>query len=257
MSDAGLALRQVRYENKSFWRNPASMFFTFIFPLMFLVIFNLLFGGTVRIATGQKVNASDFYVPAIAAFSIVTACFTNVAMSITLLRDQGVLKRKRGTPLPGWAYLLGRMIFSVIVAILLVAIVTAAGVLFYNVSAPTDTVGPFLLSVIVGASSFCALGLAITSVIPNGDAAPAMVNGIVLPLLFISDIFVPLNKAPTWIKTVGDFFPIKHLAHAVLYAFNPPPGVSAFRGRDLLIVAIWGLVGLLVAVRFFTWEPRR
>jgi ABC-2 type transport system permease protein len=149
------------------------------------------------------------------------------------------------------------MIFSVIIAILLVAIVTAAGVLFYNVSAPTDTAGTLLLSVAVGAASFCALGLAITSVIPNGDAAPAMVNGIVLPLLFISDIFVPLNKAPGWIKTVGDFFPIKHLAHAVLYAFNPPPNVSSFRGRDLLIVALWGLGGLVLAVRFFTWEPRR
>jgi ABC-2 type transport system permease protein len=257
MSDVALALRQVRYENKSFWRNPASMFFTFIFPLMFLVIFNLLFGGTVRITTGQTVNASNFYVPAIAAFSIVTACFTNVAMSITLLRDEGVLKRKRGTPLPGWAYLLGRIIFSVFIAMLLVAIVTAAGVLFYDVSAPTDTIGPFLLAIIVGAAGFCALGLAITSVIPNGDAAPAMVNGIVLPLLFISDVFVPLNKAPQWIRTVGDFFPIKHLAHAMLYAFNPPPTVSALRGTDMMIVALWGVAGLLLAIRFFTWEPRR
>ncbi len=257
MSDLGLALRQVRYENKSFWRNPASMFFTFIFPLMFLVIFNLLFGGRVRIATGKVVNGSDFYVPAIAAFSIVTACFTNVAMSITLLRDEGVLKRKRGTPLPGWAYLLGRMIFSVFVAILLVAIVTAAGVLFYNVKAPTHAIGPFVLSVIVGAASFCSLGLAISAAIPNGDAAPAMVNGIVLPLLFISDVFVSLNKAPQWIKTVGDFFPIKHLAHALIYAFNPPPNASSFRGTDVLIVALWGLAGLVLAIRFFTWEPRR
>jgi ABC-2 type transport system permease protein len=257
MSDVALALRQVRYENKSFWRNPAAMFFTFIFPLMFLVIFNLLFGARTRIATGKTVNGSNFYVPAIAAFSIVTACFTNVAMSITLLRDQGVLKRKRGTPLPGWAYLLGRMIFSVFVAILLVAIVTAAGIVFYNVPAPIHAWGPFLLSVIVGAASFCALGLAITSVIPNGDAAPAMVNGIVLPLLFISDVFASLTTAPQWIKTVGDIFPIKHLAHALLYAFNPPPNASSFRGGDVLVIALWGLAGLLLAARFFKWEPRR
>ena len=150
MSDVALAFRQVKYENKSFWRNPASMFFTFIFPLMFLVIFNLLFGGKVHITTGQTVNASYFYVPAIAAFSIVTACFTNTAMSITLLRDQGVLKRSQGSPLPGWAFLLGRIMFAVIIAILLVLIVTAAGVLFYNVNAPTDTIGLFVLSVIVG-----------------------------------------------------------------------------------------------------------
>jgi ABC-2 type transport system permease protein len=233
------------------------MFFTFIFPLMFLVIFNLVFGGKIRIATGQTVNGSYFYVPAIVAFSIVTACFTNVAMSITLLRDQGVLKRAKGSPLPGWAYLLGRIIFSVIIAILLVLIVTAAGALFYNVNVPTGTLGPFALSVVVGAASFCALGLAITAVIPNGDAAPAMVNGIVLPLLFISDVFASLDKAPQWIVTLGDIFPIKHLAHAVTYAFNPPPNTSAFRGTDLLIVAVWGVAGLLLAIRFFSWEPRR
>jgi ABC-2 type transport system permease protein len=257
MSDAALALRQVKYENKSFWRNPAAMFFTFVFPLMFLVIFNLLFGGTVRITTGVKVNASNFYVPAIAAFSIVTACFQNVAMGITMLRDQGVLKRSRGTPLPGWAYLLGRIMFSVIIAALLVIIVTVAGILLYNVDAPTGTIGEIVITTIVGAASFCALGLAITSIIPNGDAAPAMVNGIVLPLLFISDVFVPLDKAPQWIVTLGDIFPIKHLAHAMTYAFNPPVNGSAFRGTDLLVIALWGLGGLLIATRFFTWEPRR
>jgi ABC-2 type transport system permease protein len=149
------------------------------------------------------------------------------------------------------------MIFSVFVAILLVAIVTGAGIVFYNVQAPTHAWGPFVLSVIVGAASFCALGLAITSVIPNGDAAPAMVNGIVLPLLFISDVFASLTSAPQWIKTVGDFFPIKHLAHALLYAFNPPPNASSFRGTDLLAIALWGVAGLMLAVRFFRWEPQR
>jgi ABC-2 type transport system permease protein len=255
MSTVALTLTQVRYENKSFWRNPAAAFFTFTFPLMFLVIFNLLFGSQKTIALGIHINSSNFYVPAIAAFSIITACYTNVAMNISFSRDQGVLKRKRGTPLPGWAYLLGKILHSVFIGILLVAIVTAAGVLFYNVDLPTSTMAQFLVTMVVGAASFSALGLAITSVVPNADAAPAVINGSILPLLFISDVFIPLGPStPAWLGHVASFFPIIHYAHSMLATFL---GQSDFRWGDLAVVGVWGIAGLLVAIRFFTWEPRR
>lgn len=248
MSDVSLALRQVKYENRSFWRNPAAAFFTFIFPLMFLVIFNLLFGDN-----------SNFYVPAIAAFSVITACYTNVAMSISFSRDQGVLKRKRGTPLPSWAFLAGRVIHSSLIALLLVGIVTAFGVLFYNVDLPTGTTLAFLVALLVGAAAFSSLGLAITSLVPNADAAPAVINATILPLLFISDIFIPLDNAPSWLLRFADIFPIRHYSVAMQAAFNPHAfgSTSGFRGVDLGIVALWGVIGILLAVRFFSWEPRR
>ena len=121
MSDLGLALRQVRYENRAFWRNPPAAFFTFAFPLIFLVLFNLLFGDEDLQVAGREVSASQFYVPAIAAFSIVTATFTNLAIGVSFSREQGLLKRLRGTPLPGWGYLFGRVAHAVLVTILLVA----------------------------------------------------------------------------------------------------------------------------------------
>src|SRR5881296_3972844 len=100
MSDLALTLRQVRYTNKAFWRNPASAFFTFAFPLMFLVIFTSLLGnGTVPLG-GVEVRQSTYYVAGMAAFSVITACYTNIAMSVTFTRDTGILKRIRGTPLP-------------------------------------------------------------------------------------------------------------------------------------------------------------
>jgi len=127
MSDLGLAVRQVRYTNKAFWRNPASVFFTFAFPLMFLVIFTALFGNNTQQIFGRQVSTSTFYVASIAAFSIITATYTNLAISVTFQRDAGILKRTRGTPLPSWAYLFGRIVHAVIVAIILVAIVAAFG----------------------------------------------------------------------------------------------------------------------------------
>ena len=97
-----LALRQVRFENKAFWRNPAAAFFTFAFPLLFLVIFTTIFGddsGT--LPTGQEVNGATYFTATILAFSVITACYTNIAMTVTIARDEGVLKRVHGTPLPG------------------------------------------------------------------------------------------------------------------------------------------------------------
>ena len=249
-----MPLRQLRYENRSFWRNPASAGFTFAFPLMFLVIFNGLFGGTVE-TFGRETSASNFYVPAVATFSVITASFTNLAISVSFLRDEGILKRIRGTPLPTSAYLLGRVIHATLIAILLVIIVSAFGVFFYDVDVPTETLPAFVLIVLVGAASFCALGLAFTAVVPNADAAPPMVNFAILPLLFISDVFIPLDQAPEWLVTVSKVFPVKHYSASMLAAFNPFD--PSFKGGELLAVAIWGVIGLMLAVKFFSWEPKR
>jgi len=257
MNAVGLALRQVKYENRSFWRNPAAAFFTIFFPLMFLIIFNLLFGNDEVTFPGGSVSGSTFYVPAIAAFSLITACYTNLAMSITFSRDQGVLKRKRGTPLPTVSFLAGRILHSTLIAILMVAVVATAGALFYNVDPPIDKLPAVLAAVVVGAASFCALGLAITSIVPNAEAAPAVINITILPLLFISGIFIPLDDAPGWLDNVTGIFPIKHFADAMRTPFNPFVDGSGFEWGHLAVVAAWGLAGLVLAIRFFTWEPRR
>lgn len=257
MSTAALTLRQVRYENKSFWRNPISAFFTFAFPLILLVLFNLLFGNGKTAVLGHTVSTSQFYVPALTAFSVIGASFTNLAMNVTFAREQGVLKRKRGTPLPPAAYLGAKMLHAIVIAFILAILTTGLGRAFYGVQIPTHTVPAFVASLIVGAVSFCALGLAVTAIIPNADAAPAVVNAIILPLLFISDIFVPLNNAPAWLRTVAKIFPIWHFSQAMLRAFSPFVTGGGFSGTDLIVMAVWGLGGLVLATRFFRWEPTR
>jgi ABC-2 type transport system permease protein len=257
VSAAQLALRQVRYENLAFWRNPPQAFFTFVFPLMFLVIFNLAFGDATVDEGSRTTRFSNFLIPAIIAFSVISSCFTNVAMSAVSARDGGLLKRVRGTPLPASAFVAGKVIHSTLIAALLVAIVVAAGALFYGVDVPTSTLPAFLVAVLVGVAAFTALGLAITTVIPNEDAAPAIINAVILPLLFVSDVFIYFDDPPAWLEVLRNIFPVIHINQALQTAFSPFTRGAGFEWGHLAVVALWGLAGGVVAARFFSWEPRR
>ncbi len=255
MSDFTLALRQVRYQNKEFWRNPTVAFFTFLLPLIFLVILNALLGNDETTIRGRPAQGSDFYVPAMVTLSIINACYTGIVMVIAIARDAGQLKRVRGTPLPGWAYLFGRIVHMTLVALLLVVIIVAFGAVFYDVEVPGKTMPALVLTIVIGAAAFSALGLALASVTPNAEAAPAIANGTILPILFISDVFVQIDDPPNWLDILGDVFPVKHLSEAFQAAFNPAGG-AGFEWLDLAVVAAWGLAGALLAVRFFSWYPR-
>jgi ABC-2 type transport system permease protein len=255
MSTAAMTLSQVRYVNKAFWRNPASAFFTFAFPLMFLVIFTALLGHyTIRVGT-RTMNSSTYYVASMAAFAVITASYNNIAIQMSFQRDLGILKRINGTPLSGAAFMAGRIIHALLVSLLLVVLTAAFGRAFYHASIPGGlTLIRFLVMLVVGAMAFCALGLAVTAIIPNADASAAIVNATILPLLFLSGIFIPFGSStPSWILWIAKVFPIKHFAAGMQAGFIG----TAFSWGDVLIVAAWGLAGLLLAVRYFSWEPRR
>jgi len=253
-----LAFRQARFELLSFSRNPAAAFFTFVFPLMFLVIFTVVFksGDGIQVK-GGKVNNATFYVPGIIALSLVNACYTNIAMTVSIQRDKGILKRIHGTPLPSVSYFSGRIIQAIVVALILVALVFAFGYVFYSVDLPTSKLPAFIVALVVGAGALCALGLAVSVIVPNEDAAPAVVNGTILPLLFISDVFFSTENAPDWLKTFANLFPLNHLATALHQAFNPNLSGGGFAWRDLAVVAAWGVAGVVFALRRFSWEPRK
>jgi ABC-2 type transport system permease protein len=256
VSDLQLAWGQVRSSNKSFWRNPASAFFTIAFPLMFLVIFTGLFGNDDIKVFGQTIRLSTYYVSAIATFSIITATYTNLAISVTFQRDGGILKRTRGTPLPPWAFLAGRIVHALMLAGMLVVAVAAFGFLFYDAEVPGRTLPALMLTVAVGAVGFSALGLAITAAVPNADAAPAVINAVIMPLLFLGDIFIPIRDPHAWYVVVSKAFPVYHFAQAMKSAYFSPTG-SGFSWGHLAVVAAWGVAGIVLAVRFFSWEPRR
>ncbi len=255
MTSARLLARQIRYANLSFWRNPTSAFFTFAFPLMFLVIFTSLLGtGKVQLP-GRTVSLSTYYVAAMATYGVVSACFSNLGMTLTFHRDAGILKRLRGTPLSRATYLASRIIHAIAVAIALVAVTALLGRTAYHATLPTGaSLGQFAAMLVVGALTFSALAFAISGAIPNAEAAPAVINATIMPLLFLSGIFIPLGtNAPAWILWVARVFPVRHFVVGMQSAFLG----TAFHWSDVGIVALWGVGGFLVARRAFRWDPPR
>ena len=252
-----LGIRQILYEDMAFWRNPVAAFFTFVFPLMFLFIINLTFGKNVIERPQGTLNLSDFYVPMIIAFSVINSSYTGLAMNLTISRDRGILKRIRGTPLPAFSFLFGKIAHNTLISALLVVIVTGIGSFLFDVSLPTKTALSFLTTLLIGAATFSCLGVAVTTLIPNADAAPAVVNASILPLLFVSDVFIPMDQAPSWLNMVANVFPVRSFSIALQDAFNPLVGSAGFNVTSIFIMSAWLLIGLFTAIKFFSWEPRK
>ena len=248
-----LLLRQIGYEQRSYWRNPSSAFFTFAFPLVLLFIFATMYRGTPRSTLGG-ISYAEYFIPGIVAFGVISACYTNLAIGMCFRRDFGVLKRLRGTPLPPWVFMAGNIGSSLLVSVLLVVLTTAVGALVYDVRVPVHWAA-LTLSLAVGAFCFCSLGLAITAWIPNAQASPAVVNGAIFPLLFISGTFFPIDRT-TLLGSISEFFPVGHFQHAVLAGFDPLRRGSGIEPGDLLTLFVWGAAALVVAVRSFRWEPK-
>jgi ABC-2 type transport system permease protein len=221
---------------------------------MFLVIFTALLGHGRVMLGGREVHQSTYYVAAMATFSVITACYNDISIGLAFQRDAGILKRTDGTPLPAAVYFTARVLHALMISLLLVAITVAFGRIAYQAEVPTGaTLARFLLTLAIGAGSFCALGFAITAAIPNADAAAPIVNATILPLLFLSGIFIPLgDDTPTWITWTAKIFPVKHFADGMQAGFLG----TTFHWNDLWILAGWGIAGLLIATRYFSWEPR-
>lgn len=250
-----LAVRQVGYEHRSFWRNRTRAFFNFILPVVLLVIFGSLASGD-RIASRGNIPVTTLFIPGILAFGIVQATFSNLAASLAVLRDQGVLKRMRGTPLPGWAYLAGRVGSSTLAMVELVVVTLSIAWLAFGTHTRAATLPGLVLGLVVGMMCFTALGIAVTAVIPSADSAQPITAALVLPLTFISGIFFAPEKGPHWMSQLASVFPIRALADALQLAFDPRTTGAGVAGHDLMVLALW-LAGGLALMRFFRWEPSR
>jgi hypothetical protein len=180
-TDPALVGRFAAYANRTFWRNPAAAFFTLFLPVFFLVLFSVLFGNEPLSIDGRTVSSATFTVAGIITCSVVGACYTNLATAMTFSRETGFLKRIRGTPIPPWTFLTGRIIHAV-------------GV-------------------------------------------------------------VPFSNQPRWLDILTSVLPIKPFNEALKTAIVPPLGSNGFNGGDLLELAVWGVVGAVVAFRYFSWEP--
>ena len=252
-TDLSLVRLQIRSTNRMFWRTPIAAFFTLALPVIFLVLFSVIFGGD---DIGGGYSFSQFFAPSMAVFAAVSSTFTNLVVRIAYAREQGILKRVCGTPLPPWIYMAGILGSGVWIALLSVVLMFVIGWAFFGFRMIWDDIGLVLLVFVVGIATFSSLGLAICSIIRNADAAPAVANGVFLPMAFISGIFIPLDDAPQWLRILGDVFPLKHFAGPFGDAFNPLHTGQILGWEDLAIMGAWLVVGAVIVTRFFSWNPR-
>jgi ABC-2 type transport system permease protein len=255
MSGPALVAHQFRFDQKAFWRNPASVFFTVAFPVILLLIFATVFGDqTVDVRGGVKTTV--YYVPAIITLSVISATMQSLAMSLVIAREDGRLKRGRGTPMPSWVFIAGRVGNSIVVALLMLVLIAAIGRIAYDVPIPWEQLPQIVVVLVAGTATFCCIGIALTAAIPSQDAAAPIVNALLLPLYFLSGVFIPDDQLPSGVVHFADVFPIRHFFEAFFSAYVPTGGGGAIEWGNLAVVAIWGVAALLIAVRYFRWTPR-
>ena len=242
-----LAWRQYRLERRMFWRNPTAAFFNFLLPLLLLSLFGAVFAG--------RQQDLDVIVPGIAGVSVMSATFIALAYNLTFLRESGVLKRLRGTPLPAPAYLAGVFGNAVTNTAIQIAIVTTVGATVFGLDWPPDPAA-LVVFVIVGVCCFAAMGVALSHLIPNFDSAPACVNAVFLPMIFISGVFYDADDAPQFLRDIAEILPLKHLIDGLSGAMVTGEGVAS-NGLALLVLGIWTAGCTVVAIRGFSWEARR
>lgn len=245
-SAASLAWRQYRLERKMFWRNPSAAFFNFLLPLLLLCLFGALFNGDT-----DKLNV---IVPGIAGMGVMASTFSALAFNLTFLREQGVLKRMRGTPMPSGAYLCGLLGNAVTNASLQVGIVVLVARFAFGVGWPKDWL-ELIVFLAAGVAAFGALGVAFSHVIPNFDSAPAWVNAVFLPVIFISGVFYDTAGTPRFLETIAQILPLTHLIDGLSAAMVSGKDLSTQIGA-LAVIAAWGAFGAIFAVRGFEWDDR-
>jgi ABC-2 type transport system permease protein len=234
-------------------RNRQARFFTLILPILFLVIFVGVFGNH-TLKSGFK--ASTYYVPGLSALGVIAASFVNLVISITAQRETGVLKRRRATPVPASVLIAGRTLTAVTVSLVVLTVLLALGRFAYGVHLRVSALPGIALTAVVGSITFCVLGYALSTVIHNEDAAQPMTQAIMLPLYFISGVFVPNLQLPSWLRHVAEVFPVQHLADGLHNAYNPSIHGVGIVWSDIGVLALWAAIGVAVALFRFSWLPK-
>ena len=244
MSTAALTWRQFRFERRMFWRNPSAAFFNFMLPLLFLVLIAAVYGA----------DAGDLDVlePGLAGMAVMSTTFTALSFNMTFLREQGILKRVRGTPLPPAAYFGGVVGNAVVNAVVQVTLIILVGHFAFDGDLPQNWL-TLVVFTVLGVATFACLGIAFAQLIPNFDSAPAYTNAVFLPLIFISGVFYSSEKMPRVLQVIAKVLALRHLIDGLHAAIRPGEGLGA-AADGLAIRAGWLAVGARVVARRFRCE---
>jgi ABC-2 type transport system permease protein len=277
-SPLALTATQFRLQQRLFWRNRQSAVFSFGLPVLFVIIFGLLFRGNGTTGTGG-VPYTSYFVAGMIGVSLLSATFTNLAITLAFQRDQLILKRLRGTPLGPGPIFAGLVLNAVVVVVIQVTLILLLGRLFYSTPFPRNPLA-FALVVLAGIVVFAMAGIAFTAFIANADSAPAVVQVPFLTLQFISGVYFPFTAEAAFLKTTANIFPLRWFLDAIRAGYlgvdyfhthkvAPPragtsyiPGVVhgvhaiTASGTAFLVMGLWFLAFVVIARRRFRWERR-
>jgi ABC-2 type transport system permease protein len=242
--------RQLRAEQLLYWRNRGAAFFTFLLPLLLLGLLGVI--GRDQTVEGRPY--ADYFVPGMLGVAVVMTTFAGLAITLTIRRERGILKRVRGTPLPAAEYLAALVASTALVLALEAIVVLAVGSLALGVDVP-GAWWQVVLLVLLGAWCFAGLGIAVTRLVPSAEGSSAVVNAIYLPVLIVSGSFYPVEDLPRVLRLAAEALPLSHLLTALQDVFVDG-GVQRAHLAGLGILVLWGLVGAVLAVRTFRWEPQ-
>ncbi|NEA37151.1 ABC transporter permease [Streptomyces sp. SID13031] len=260
-STLSVGLARTKLEVREFFREREALIFTFFFPIIFLAIFSAVFGDT---DFGNGVNAATYFTPGMIASGIFLSSFQSLAISIALERDEGLLKRLRGTPMPPQAYFIGKIGQVLVTSVAQVALLLAISGLLLGVDLPTEPSKwlNFVWIFVLGTASGSVLGIAFSVVPKSGKAASAVVTPVVLLLQFMSGVYFVYSSLPSWMRGFASVFPLKWLASGMRSVFLPDnfvqtePGQDWHLGLGAIVLVVWLVVGLIVAQRVFRWTRR-
>ena len=245
-----LFVHQLRAEQKLFWRTRELAFFTFLLPILFFLLLGSAYGD-------DEINGVSGYAYLLAGmigYGAASTTFAGLALLLVIRRESGVLKRLRATPLPPETYVAAVLSSIIFVFLVEAAILIALGRVAFDVPLPESLLS-LVLVLLVGAGSFAALGVGLTALIRSAEGSSAVVNALYLPLSFISGAFFSEDAFPQALQTLAAILPLSHLISLARDVMVYDDAVWDHLG-DVAVIAAWGVVGLVFAIRGFRWEPR-
>jgi ABC-2 type transport system permease protein len=247
-----LFVHELRTEQLLFWRNREAAIFTFFLPVLFFLIFGSIYGDST--ITKEHVRAAPFLEAGMIGYGVAATCFAGLGISMVVRRESGVLKRVRATPLPPATYLLA-VLASIFVVFLLEAIlIVIIGRLLFDVGVP-DRIGSLLLALVLGAGAFAAMGLGITGLVRSAEGSSAVINFVYLPMAIISGTFFTPKAYPGFLRAIADLLPLTYFTKLTRDVMVHDHHVWSDTGA-IAVVALWGAIGLVGAIRGFRWQPR-
>lgn len=259
MSNAAIVLTQARYAISVGLRTRRTILLSALFPVILLVLFNSIFtkGGnqTTTLPNGLKLDVQAYFTAGLLAYAATLSTFTTLAVVMTTKRENGELKRFRGTPMPAWSFVAAWILRALAQVALMAVLLIGVGVIFYGVTVPASTIPGLLVYLVLGAAVMCALGIAVTAYTPTVDAASAIGPFSVVILSFFSGVWIPIDTLPHWLQDVGKVFPLFHLAEGLQTTLAPGAAGIGLSGSNVAVLAVWGAGAIAIAARRFRWEP--